>query len=108
MDKFLNLLILSVFLLGCQEEPPTELNCEKWARETYRGLPKAASLFDKHCKDKALKWSPKRCEEALGELILAKSKDYLVKKYGNEVFECYSQKDIEKFGGHLSPKTKKK
>lgn len=94
-------LVLILLLISCQVDDYSNLDCEKFARETYRGLPKSAHKFKKYCSKRELNWSTEKCKQALKDLILGKSKKYLETNYGKVVMECYSQKDLEKFGQHL-------
>lgn len=95
------LIILLSLSIGCQDSQPDIEECNQLARETYKGLPKAASRFKKYCLDKQLSWSPERCKEVFQRVVLKTPKKMLIEKYGEEFLECLSENDMQKFGSYL-------
>ena len=106
----MKLLSFTLFFLfsSCQEGPFTDAECERFARLTYKGLPKPAARFKKHCQTRDLTWSPKKCEIVFKKMVVRTSYKKLVSEYGEEFMECFSQNDIEKFGPHLTSQYKDK
>ena len=95
--KILMIILLSL-TIGCQDtETISVAECDKLARETYKGLPKSANKYKKFCMNKALSWSPARCKEAFQRMVLKTPKKMLVEKYGEEFQECFSENDMQKF-----------
>jgi len=91
-------LFITILITSCHQKPD-DLDCEDLSMKYYRGLPKESSLFVKYCKDQAqdLKYSPEKCKNALGTLMMTGSLSHVEKKFGKRIKGCFNLADIEKF-----------
>lgn len=65
----------------------------------YRGLPHPAELYKKHCasKVKYLEYTPEKCKNAMGQLMLHGSEPKLKKQFGKRIMECFNVGDLDRF-----------
>jgi hypothetical protein len=94
-------LITSFLFFSCQSDKDKELisDCDGLAMMYYRGLPKPAKLYKDHCsqKESQLEYSPLKCKNALGQLMLHGSAPQLKKQFGKRIMECFNEADLERF-----------
>jgi len=65
--------------------------------QRYKGIPQAATDFKKYCSGREIKYTSIVCQKALQDLILVPNRAELEKKYGDKVFGCFTENDLEKF-----------
>jgi len=65
----------------------------------YRGLPHPAELYKDHCAKNvgSLEYTPEKCKNALGQLMLHGSERKLKKRFGKRIMECFNQADLDRF-----------
>ncbi len=99
--KLSPLILLGLLFISCQSESDKELiaDCDGLAMKYYRGLPRPSVLYKEHCKEKesSLEYTPEKCKNALGQLMLHGSEPKLTKQFGARIMECFNQGDLERF-----------
>lgn len=95
MKKSYLIFTLLALLSACNSND--DRDCESLSMRTFRGFPRDAHKFQKHCKDKPVYYTQELCKKALRKLILSSSEKELKKEFGERVMECFNQSDIEKF-----------
>lgn len=88
-------------LWSCQSEKDQKLikDCDGLAMKYYRGLPHPAKLYKQYCNSKvnSLEYTPEKCKNALGQLMLHASETKLKKKFGKRIMECFNKGDLDRF-----------
>ncbi|MCK5883507.1 MAG: hypothetical protein KAG61_07445 [Bacteriovoracaceae bacterium] len=90
-------LLLLTLIWGCTQAPPTSKECEVLSMHSFRGLPQAINKYKKHCLKLKLHYTKKLCEKALVDLVRFEDQNILKKKYGEQIMECFTVNDLEKF-----------
>lgn len=99
MINFRNLiLIISIFIsVSCDKKIYSETECNDLSMKSFKGMPKAANEFQKHCQNIKIKYTHELCQEALNELIISGNYSAIIQKYGNPTAGCFTENDLNKF-----------
>ena len=95
--KLLLVLLSILTLTSCEKKIYTSEQCNKLSMESFKGMPKAANEFKKHCQNVEIKYTKELCQEALNKLIISGDYSGIVNKYGAPVAGCFTENDINKF-----------
>ena len=94
-------ILITLLLSSCQSEEEKQMisDCDGLAMKYYRGLPIPSKLYKDHCqsKESSLEYSPEKCKNALGQLMLHGSEARVKKQFGERIMECFNQADLERF-----------
>lgn len=97
MKHMLFLLPVILFIWGCDKKVYTKSDCEQLSQASFRGSPKHAHEFQKHCQDIEIKYTHELCQDALNDLIISGDYAKVLEKYGAEAQGCFSENDLKKF-----------
>jgi hypothetical protein len=94
----MNFKIIIVILLAfsCDSKTTPE-ECQDLLFKSFRGFPRAAHKFKKHCLKEELKYTYKTCKKALNQLVLGSSEEQLKGAFGPDIMNCFSKNDLDKF-----------
>lgn len=97
MTKILFPIALLLSLSSCTDKVYDEKACNELSMMAYKGYPNQSREFKDNCAGVEIKYTAALCQQALSDLMIGKGIPSLKETYGEEIDNCFTENDLERF-----------